>query len=311
MTFFSLIPKDTQINFVGKFKFFIWFSAVTLIAVIWGVSQKGLNFGVDFTGGTVVQAKFSSPQSAESVRALITELGEKEASVVALGNQNTEYLITSRTQTAEKPLNERLIAKMGSNVQILSVDVVGPKVGADLKKAALLSLLYSVLLIAAYIWLRFDFRFAPGATLAMVHDLVMATGFYLLTGKEFTITAIASLLTIAGYSVNDTIVVYDRVREMFKVGGGNLPLAETINKAVNLTLSRTVITSLLTLLSVIPISIFCTGEIQSFAQAMAFGIFVGTYSTIFIASPFTIYVDQWIQRKEQASGKLKSARAKA
>jgi len=311
MKFFTLIPKDTQIDFIGKFKYFLIFSGVTLVAVVAGVAQKGLNFGVDFTGGTVIQAQFTQARTAESVRSLVAELGDKEASVVSLGTQNTDYLITSRTEVQGKPLNEKLQEREGTGVQIQSVDVVGPKVGAELKKAAFLSLIYSVLLIAAYIWLRFDFRFAPGATLAMLHDLVMATGFYLVTGKEFTITAVAALLTIAGYSVNDTIVVYDRVREIFKVGGTSIYLDQTINKAVNLTLSRTVITSLSTLLSLIPLTLFCSGEIQSFAQAMAFGIFVGTYSTVFIASPFTLYVDDWMKKREGDSAKLKSARVKA
>jgi len=311
MKFFTLIPKETQIDFVGKFKYFLIFSILALMAVIAGVAQKGLNFGVDFTGGTVIQAQFTQARTAESVRSLVAELGDKDASVVSLGTQNTDYLITSRTDAQGKPLNERLQEKEGTSIQIQSVDVVGPKVGADLKKAAALSLIYSILLIAAYIWLRFDFRFAPGATLAMLHDLVMATGFYLVTGKEFTITAVAALLTIAGYSVNDTIVIYDRVRELVKSSGNSVPLGQIINKSVNLTLSRTVITSFSTLLSVIPISIFCKGEIQSFAQAIAIGIFVGTYSTVFIASPLTIYVDEWIKRREGDSPKLKSIRAKA
>jgi preprotein translocase subunit SecF len=139
----------------------------------------------------------------------------------------------------------------------------------------------------------------------MVHDLVMATGFYMLTGREFTITAIAAMLTIAGYSVNDTIVVYDRVREMLRQGGANMPLSQTINKAINLTLSRTILTSLVTFISVVPIIILCKGEIQSFAIAMCFGIFVGTYSTVYIASPFTIYVEKFLDAR---SGKSKSSR---
>lgn len=315
MKFFTLIPQNTNIDFIGKFKYFFAFSVLAFAAVIWGVARNGLNFGVDFTGGAVIQVKFQSPQTAEEVRKLVATLGEEDASVVALGSENTEYLITSRAhgtkeQDSQNPLNKRLSEKLSSSIQILSVDVVGPKVGKDLKKAALLSLFYSILAIAIYIWLRFDFRFAPGATVAMVHDLVMATGFYLLTGKEFSITAIAALLTIAGYSVNDTIVIYDRVREMYKLGGSALPLGETINKAINATLSRTILTAVLTLLSVIPIAIFCTGEIQSFAMAMAFGIFVGIYSTIYIASPFTIYVARFMERKEETRSTPRAAKVK-
>ncbi|MFM8268646.1 MAG: protein translocase subunit SecF [Pseudomonadota bacterium] len=316
MKFFTLIPTNTKIDFIGKFKYFFALSLVTFVFVIWKVSTGGLNFGVDFTGGTVIQARFNKAQNAESVRKIIAELGEGEASVVSLGTENTDYLITSRShadndESGKNLLNQKLTQKLGSDVQILSVDVVGPKVGAELKKAAILSLVYSILLIAAYIWLRFDFRFAPGATIAMVHDLIMATGFYLLTGREFTITAIAALLTIAGYSVNDTIVIYDRVREMNKAGGNALPLPETINKAINLTLSRTILTAALTLISVIPIAIFCTGELQSFALAMCFGIFVGIYSTIYIASPFTIYVAKFLENKEQTRTTSRTAKVKA
>src|SRR5262249_36182229 len=141
-------------------------------------------------------------------------------------------------------LAQKLSNKVGpENITIQKADEVGPKVGHELKLAALLSLIYSVICITIYIWLRFDFRFAPGATIAMVHDLILSSAFYLFTGREFTITSIAALLTIAGYSVNDTIVVYDRVRELAKKGGNAIPLPEMINRAVNQTLSRTLLTS--------------------------------------------------------------------
>ncbi|MFM8316545.1 MAG: protein translocase subunit SecF, partial [Deltaproteobacteria bacterium] len=279
--YLQIIPNHLSIDFIGKFKYFMTFSVITFIAILVALWTKGLNYGVDFTGGTVMQVKFNQPTSPEAVRKMMEELGESEASVVAMGDNNQEFMITSRSNLETKdakalsPINARLVEKVGANqVTVLSVDVVGPKVGAELKGAALRSLFYSVILITIYIWLRFDVRFAPGATIAMIHDLIMATGFYLLTGREFTITAIAALLTIAGYSVNDTIVVYDRVREMLKQSGSNLPLPQTINKAINLTLSRTVLTSLITLISIVPIIILCKGEIQSFAIAMCFGIFV-------------------------------------
>ncbi|NBY21148.1 protein translocase subunit SecF [bacterium] len=311
--YLHLVPNNLSLDFIGKFKYFIVFSILTLIAIVAGLWTKGLNYGIDFTGGTVMRVKFNQPHSSESVRKIMDELGETEASVVSLGETNQEFMITSRIVKDEKeqknivPINARFLSKVGANeVTVQSVDVVGPKVGAELKAAALRSLFYSVILITIYIWLRFDVRFAPGATLAMIHDLVMATGFYMLTGREFTITAIAALLTIAGYSVNDTIVVYDRVREMLKQSGSNLPLPQTINKAINLTLSRTVLTSLVTFISIVPIIFLCKGEIQSFAIAMCFGIFVGTYSTMYIASPFTIYVEKFLEAR---NGKSKSSRS--
>lgn len=310
MKYFHLIPQNTKINFIGKFPVFITFSVITLIILITGIQMKGLNYGIDFTGGTVLQVKFTPKQDAEAVRALMSELGDKEASVVGIGNAGDEYLITTRTVEAkgETPLKEKLTAKVGADkLTVLSADVVGPKVGEELKGAALRSLFYSVILITIYIWLRFDARFAPGATIAMLHDLVMCTGFYLITGREFTITAVAALLTIAGYSVNDTIVVYDRVREMIKNGADEHNMAGTINTAINQTLSRTVLTAAVTLISVLPIIILCGGEIQSFAMTMCFGIFVGVYSTMYIASPFTIYVEKFMERKDNKKMKTKTA----
>ncbi len=308
--YLHLIPNNLSIDFIGKFKYFMVFSIVTLIVIVGALWTHGLNYGLDFTGGTVMRLKFTQGQSAEKVRKIMEELGEADASVVELGDTHQEFMITSRVAKNEKEhsgaqtINAKFLAKVGAGEVVMqSVDTVGPKVGAELKSAALRSLFYSVILITIYIWLRFDIRFAPGATIAMVHDIVMATGFYMLTGREFTITAIAALLTIAGYSVNDTIVVYDRVREMLKQSGGNMPLATTINKAINLTLSRTVLTSLVTFISVVPIIFLCKGEIQSFAIAMCFGIFVGTYSTVYIASPFTVYVEKFLEAR---SGKTRA-----
>ncbi len=323
MNFFQIVPTHTNIDFIGKFKYFIAFSIISGILTIGGIFFHGFNYGIDFTGGSVLQVKFTQPKHPDEVRRIVSELGDPEASVVALGQDQSEYLITSRPTEKAKTeatspgaaknkgaptLNSLLVQKMGKDqVTILKADDVGPKVGAELKSSALRSLIYSVLLITIYIWLRFDFRFAPGATIAMVHDLILSSGFYLITGKEFTITSIAALLTIAGYSVNDTIVVYDRVRELYKKGGPGLSLPATINKAVNQTLSRTLLTSFVTLISIVPIIFLCTGEIQSFAMAMCLGIFVGTYSTVYIASPFTIYVEKFLEHRKKKAGNRKVA----
>jgi preprotein translocase subunit SecF len=303
MGFFQIIRPDTNFDFIGKFKYFLAFSILALLGVLAGMWTKGLNYGIDFTGGTAVQVRFSSPMAPDKVRQIVADAGEPDASVVASGTEGTDYLITARTvgeTTDQSPLDKRLLAKTApGTLTIQSTDIVGPKVGADLKHAALMSLFYSIILITLYIWLRFDMRFAPGATVAMVHDLSMATGFYLLTGTEFSITAIAALLTIAGWSVNDTIVIYDRVRDMLKKGGDAMPLPSLINKAINITLSRTFLTAGLTFLSILPVAIFCKGELRSFAIAMIFGIVVGTYSTIYIAAPLTIYVDRFFATREK------------
>lgn len=296
MKFFQLIPAGTKIDFIGKFKLFLFLSTVVNFVVIFGIVTKGFNYGIDFTGGTVFQVKFTEGRTAEQIRSLLNEMGDTDATVVALGSTGSEYMITSRIDKSEQEsLHKRFVAKVGPTlVNVQQVDIVGPKVGKELRKSAILSLIYSVLLIMVYIWFRFDVQFAPGATIAMIHDVILAAGFYLVTGKEFTITSIAALLTIAGYSVNDTIVIYDRVRELLKHGGDAIPLPQTINNAINQTLSRTMLTSFLTLLSIVPLAFFCKGEIQSFAMAMILGIFIGTYSTVYIAAPFTILAAKYV-----------------
>ncbi len=298
MKFFRIVPDGTQIDFIGKLNFFLLVSGIMVALTIYQIVVRGFNYGIDFTGGTMFQVKFNSPRSAEEVRALLRGVGGGDATVVASGQTRTEYMITSRAEISQTtdPLHKRFIAKVGvDQCQLQQVDFVGPKVGKELRTSAVLSLVYSVLLIMVYIWFRFDAKFAPGATIAMMHDITLAAGFYMLTGREFTITAVAALLTIAGYSVNDTIVIYDRVRELLKQGNEGMPLAQTLNRAINLTLSRTLLTGLITLISVIPIAVFCTGEIQSFAIAMIFGIFVGAYSTIYIAAPFTLIAAKWVK----------------
>lgn len=305
MKFFQLVPSGTNIDFIGKFPMFIGLSILTGLALLIGIFTKGFNYGIDFTGGTVLQVKFAQPTHSDEVRKIMDELGAEGASVVAADKLDQEYLITVRNVVDEKgkeqPLSRKFQDRMGAKATIQKADVVGPKVGEQLKWSALYSLIVSVLLITIYIWLRFDFRFAPGATVAMVHDLVMSSGFYFVTGAEFTITSIAVLLTIAGYSVNDTIVVYDRVRENYKKGANDL-LPMSINRAINQTLSRTILTSTVTLCSVIPIAILCQGELKNFAIAMCIGIFVGTYSTIYIASPFTIYVERFQNWRAKRGG---------
>jgi preprotein translocase subunit SecF len=185
------------------------------------------------------------------------------------------------------------------------VDYVGPQVGKQLRNKGIAALLYAMVAILIYVAFRFDFKFGPGALLAMLHDVVMVAGFYLVSRREFNLTSIAALLTIIGYSVNDTIVIYDRIREdMGKYKGK--PLPEVINIAVNDTLSRTFLTSFVTALSLVGLLIFGVGEIWDFAMAMLVGILVGTYSSVYIASPLTIWLDERAAAREgRAKGGMK------
>lgn len=294
--FFQLIPPNTNIDFIGKYPLFTALSGLLIIGAFVLIFTKGFHFGIDFTGGTVMQLHYKSPTPIDQARDQVAAAGAPDASVVSMGTAGTDYLVTAQgsADVQGQGLADKLRKSVGSDkLEIPQVDVVGPKVGSELKWSAVLALFYSILLIMIYIWFRFDFKFAPGATAALLHDLILTAGFYVITGMEFDITAVAALLTIAGYSVNDTIVIYDRVRSM--VGNAQLDdatLAKTVNNAINITLSRTLLTSGCTALSVIPVAIFCDGPIQAFAQAMLFGIVIGSYSTIYIAAPMTITVQK-------------------
>jgi preprotein translocase subunit SecF len=194
------------------------------------------------------------------------------------------------------------LAKPDFRVQ--RIDYVGPQVGNQLRNKGIAALLYAMLAILVYVAFRFDFKFGPGALLAMVHDVIMVSGYYLVSRREFNLTSIAVLLTITGYSINDTIVIYDRIREEMARYKGK-PLPEIINIAVNDTLSRTILTSGVTALSLIGLLIFGVGEIWDFAMAMLIGIIVGTYSSVYIASPLTIWLDERAARKKASGGAMK------
>jgi preprotein translocase subunit SecF len=197
----------------------------------------------------------------------------------------------------------------GKDFEVRRVDYVGPQVGKQLRNKGIMALLYAGLFILIYVAFRFEFKFGPGALVAMVHDVVMVAGYFLITRREFNLTSIAVLLTVLGYSINDTIVIYDRIREEMARYKGK-PLPEIINIAVNDTLSRTILTSGVTALSLIGLLIFGVGEIFDFAAAMLVGIVVGTYSSVYIASPLTIWLDERAAHREQQGGnKLKAKTA--
>lgn len=198
----------------------------------------------------------------------------------------------------------------GKDFEVRRVDYVGPQVGKQLRNKGIMAILYAALFILVYVAFRFEFKFGPGALAAMLHDVIMVAGYFLVTRREFNLTSIAVLLTVLGYSINDTIVVYDRIREEMARYKGK-PLAEIINIAVNDTLSRTILTSGVTALSLIGLLIFGVGEIFDFAAAMLIGIIVGTYSSVYIASPLTIWLDERAAHANQGQGgnKLKAKTA--
>jgi preprotein translocase subunit SecF len=286
-----------KIDFVGKIGLFVGLSTVLVVlslAVIW---FKGLNYGIDFAGGTEVQVLFKVETDAANIREIVNGLGLGEAQVQQFGEAE-EFLVRFQNDDtkSDSEQNEQNKARVESltkafsekfgeaNAEIRRVDTVGPQVGSQLKKNALLALFYSLLLILIYIGLRFDYEYAPGAIFSLFHDVALAVGIFALIGKEVNIQILAAVLTIIGLSLNDTIVTFDRIREnRDAMKGGNL--SKIVNLSINQTLGRTIITNLTTLLAVGSLYFFAGGVISDFAFVLAIGILVGTYSSIYIAAP--------------------------
>lgn len=257
------------------------------------------NVYADLANG-IVNFRSATPMAAETIKKAVEDSGTGVQEVRILGESQagagTDYQVVA-SGMADKVYSALSAGLEKPDFEQRRVDYVGPQVGKQLRNRGVMALLYSMVAILIYVAFRFDFKFGPGALLAMIHDVIMVAGYYLVSRREFGLTAIAALLTIVGYSVNDTIVIYDRIREdMAKYKGK--PLAEVINIAVNDTLGRTILTSGTTALSLIGLLIFGVGEIFDFAMAMLVGIVVGTYSSVYIASPLTIWLDERAAAKE-------------
>jgi preprotein translocase subunit SecF len=268
---------------------------------IQGLGVKG-NVYADMANG-IINFRANAPQQPQAIRQTVEGTGIGVQEVRELGEAaggGFDY------QVVASGMADKVFAALSKGVEKPDfeqrrVDYVGPQVGKQLRNRGIMALLYSMMAILIYVAFRFDFKFGPGALVAMVHDVIMVAGYYLLSQREFNLTTIAVLLTIVGYSVNDTIVIYDRIREdMGKFKGK--PFPEVINIAINDTLGRTILTSGTTALSLIGLLIFGVGEIWDFAMAMLIGIFVGTYSTIYIASPLTIWIDEYMAAREAKAG---------
>jgi len=288
----ELIKPGTNLDFVGKMKVAFIASLVAIaISILSLVFHGGPNLGIDFAGGTLVQVQFSKETSVNEVRDALGTVDLGNSIIQRFGYKtNNEYLIKTEKSSSEvkglsSSISEALANQFGQDdFELRRVEVVGPKVGADLRKKGILAMLYAMIGILIYITLRFELRYAIGAIIALIHDVTITVGIFSLLGKEFTLPIIAALLTIIGYSLNDTIVVFDRIRENLKKVRRQ-SLGNVINSSVNETLSRTVLTSLTTLIVVASLYFLGGAVIHDFAFALIVGILIGTYSSIFIASP--------------------------
>ena len=302
----ELIKPDININFIGYVKGALIFSLVMIgISLISLIIKGGPRYGIDFEGGTLVQVKFFNEVDISEVRVALDNLTIEGLSVQEFGEKEAnEYLITMKKTTDElEGLSENVKTALKNrfgreSLEVRRVEMVGPKVGKDLRKKGMLAVTFSILGMLFYIWWRFELRFGVGAIICLIHDVTITLGALSLTNKSVDLPIIAALLTVVGYSVNDTIIISDRIREnLKKMSRGRL--RDIVNKSINQTLSRTCITAGTTLMVVIAL-FFLGGEvIHDFAFTLLVGIFVGTYSSIFVASPLLIVWERLFPKKKR------------
>lgn len=370
----ELIKPGTNFDFVGKNKFFVSLSAILVIISFILLFSIGLNFGIDFSGGTEIHLKFNRPISMEQIRTFVEKSGYTKSNILSIGDEQKEYVIrvaefASIKESEAQRIKDLIIEKYGKErvkkfkfsgeagdkfevkftedidiaqfkemlvsngvdcidikregkttefqylvilagiskkieetikkeipeikIEIVGVDAVGPQVGKDLRTSGLLAAIYSLIAITIYVAFRFDFRFAPGAFISLLHDGLITLGVLAVLRFEFDMTGLAAIMTLLGYSINDTIVVYDRVRENL-VKYKTKPLSEIINISINEMLGRSIITSL-TVLIVAGVLLFYGGHtLRTFSFVMFFGVIIGTYSSIYIAAPISLYVEKLI-----------------
>ena len=268
------------------------FSMFLVVGSLVSIFTKGMNFGLDFTGGTVIEVAFQQQADLTKVRNALAGNGFADAQVQYFGNsQEVMIRIAPREGVEQKAIGEQILGAINSvaetPVTVRKVDVVGSAVGEELKEDGFLAVLMALVGILIYVAARFEWRFSVGAVASLLHDVIITLGLFSITGMEFDLTVLAAILALIGYSINDTIVVFDRIREMFRKMR-DATVDETINEAITSTLSRTTMTSFTTALTLIVLFFMGGAMIHGFATALLFGIAIGTYSSIFVASALAV-----------------------
>ncbi len=307
---FKLIPDNTKIAFTRMRMAAAVFSAALIVGSIFSLYAFGLNFGIDFRGGVTIEVADSEPIDLGEVRAAVSGLGlgnvnvqnirdfagSEEAVVVFIEQQTVEDLpegvdqATANEEAQQEARGQVLSALrelLGDDMEVRKIDVVGPTVSGELIRKGAIAVALAIAMMLLYIWFRFEWQFSLGAIIALIHDVVITMGMFAVTQLKFELAIIAAILTIVGYSMNDTVVVYDRVRENLRKYKQK-PLADLLDLSINETLSRTFMTSVTTLLALIALAVFGGTVLRGFTLAMIWGILIGTYSSIFVASPLLL-----------------------
>jgi len=286
-----LLKQNINIDFMGKRHFAIVLSGILLVIALGSLITKGLNFGIDFTGGTLIEVGYESAANLEEIRGTLANTGFDQAQVQYFGTSR-DVLVRIAPQEGKESaaLSGQVLSALRTNnpeVQMRRVEFVGPQVGEELTEQGGLAMIYALIGILIYIMVRFQWRFAPGAVAALVHDVLIIMGVFSLFQFNFDLTVLAALLAVIGYSLNDTIVVFDRIRENFRKIRKGSPV-EVINTSLNQTMSRTLMTSITTLIVLGALFLVGGEVIHAFSLALILGVVVGTYSSIYIASTATL-----------------------
>jgi preprotein translocase subunit SecF len=301
-----IVPDDTKFDFMRFRRISFPISALLSIVAIALFFHPGLNLGIDFVGGTLLEVQ--SKTGAVDLGKMRTTLGALNLGDVQLqqfgGPENVLIRVAQQPggEAAQTAAVQKIRSALGEDIEYRRIEVVGPRVSSELLSYGTIGIIVAILAILVYLWFRFEWQFALGAMIANVHDLVLTLGFMSLTQIDFDLTSIAALLTILGYSLNDTVVIYDRIREMLR-RYKKLPMTDLLNISINSTLSRSIITHLTVTLALLALFLFGGHAIHSFVATMMFGVvLVGTYTSVFIASPILIYLGVGTGRQESTEG---------
>lgn len=287
MKIFKWVTKDTTIDFMKARKFTYALSALMVLLSIVCIAIKGFNYGIDFSGGILMELKAAQKIDVEQVRKELNTVDLEDINIQTIGEVGDEIMIRAQAPNLDekeqmKAVNE-IKKVLGSDYEYRRVELVGPQVGGELKKDGVIASLIAILAITAYIWFRFEWQFAIGAMVGLIHDIVTTLGLLSLLDFDFSLTTVAAILTLAGYSVNDTVVTYDRIRENLRKYK-KMPQYELLNKSINDIFSRTILTGLTTLLASLALLIWGGDTLRSFSFTIAWGVVVGTFSSIYVSA---------------------------
>lgn len=302
MKIFSWVTKDTNFDFMKSAKITYCVSGALLVLSILCIAIRGFNFGIDFSGGILMEIKSEKVIDVDEIRKTLNSLDIDDLNLQAMGEDGTEMVIRAQAKDMDEKAQMAVINEikqtLGSSYEYRRIELVGPQVGGELKKDGVIASLIAVLAITAYIWFRFEWQFALGAIIGLTHDIIVTVGLLSLFRLDISLTTVAAVLTLAGYSVNDTVVTYDRIRENLRKYK-KMNQTDLLNKSINDILSRTFLTGLTTLFAALALLIWGGDTLRSFAFTIFWGVIIGTYSSIYVCTTFLSLFDLRAAQDEQ------------